>query len=89
MRSEITKRIMERTPESTKEKVEMYARRRVEFCKQLSKIAKDKRISQQKLADMCDMKQSSINRVLNAKFTPTLDMLMKIADALDVEIKIV
>ena len=50
-------------------------------------IRKQKKISQEKLAEIIEMNTRSILRIENGQTIPTLDTLLKIAIALNVDIK--
>ena len=54
--------------------------------KKIKKIRKQKKISQEKLAEMISMNHRSIVRIENAQVVPTLETLGKIAEVLDVKI---
>ena len=43
-------------------------------------------ISQEQLAEMCGMPQSSISRIFNMKFSPTLKVVTLIASKLGIEV---
>lgn len=50
----------------------------------LKEIAENKGLTQEKIAKETGMKQSAVNRVLNAKFKPNLDTFLKIAKVIKV-----
>lgn len=50
----------------------------------LKNIAEDKGITQQKIADLTGMHQSSVARFFQAKFKPRLDVFLEIAKAVKV-----
>lgn len=56
--------------------------------KKIKEIRKSKKISQEKLAEMVAMNTRSILRLENAQSSPTLETLEKVADALNVDIKV-
>lgn len=56
--------------------------------KKIKEIRKNKKISQEKLAEMVAMNTRSILRLENAQSSPTLETLEKIAEALNVDIKV-
>lgn len=47
---------------------------------------KSQKISQHQLAEMCDVTRETISRIENGKHSPTITILYRIADALDVPI---
>jgi putative transcriptional regulator len=47
---------------------------------------KSQKISQNQLAEMCDVTRETISRIENGKHSPTITLLYKIADALDIPI---
>lgn len=49
---------------------------------------KAKKMSQQQVADLIGVKRPNITRFENGTYNPTLDMLVKIAEALDMELEI-
>ena len=49
---------------------------------------KAKKMSQQEVADIIGVKRPNITRFENGTYNPTLDMLVKIAEALDMELHI-
>ena len=53
------------------------------FGTHLRKIREDNNLSQQQLADMADIAKITIQRIENAKFVVTLDVLISIAKALN------
>lgn len=54
----------------------------------IKEIRRSKNISQEKLAEMVSMNTRSILRLENAQSSPTLETLEKIAQALNVDIKL-
>ena len=56
--------------------------------KKIKEIRKSKNISQEKLAEMVSMNTRSILRLENAQSSPTLETLEKVAEALNVDIKV-
>lgn len=56
--------------------------------KKIKEIRKNKNISQEKLAEMVAMNTRSILRLENAQSSPTLETLEKVAEALNVDIKV-
>lgn len=52
----------------------------------IKEIRKNKKISQEKLAEMVSMNIKSIIRLENAQGSPTVETLFKIADALNIKI---
>lgn len=53
----------------------------------ISKIRNDKGLSQYKLAKILFMEQSNLARIEQGKTNPTVKSLLKISDALDVDVK--
>ena len=54
--------------------------------KKIKKLRKEKKISQEKLAEMISMNHRSILRIENSQTVPTLETLCKIAETLEVDI---
>lgn len=54
------------------------------FGTHLRKIREDNNLSQQQLADMANIAKITVQRIENAKFAVTLDVLISISKALDV-----
>ena len=52
----------------------------------IRQLREEKNISQQILADMCNMPKSSIGRIERAEVSVTIKSLIKISNALEVEI---
>ena len=52
----------------------------------IKKIRKNRKISQEKLAEMISMNQRSILRIENAQSLPTIETLQKISNVLNVNI---
>jgi len=46
-------------------------------------------ISQQKIADQTGFRQSNVNRMLNGQYSPSLDNLIRLAEAIDHEVVLV
>jgi len=57
------------------------------FGTHLRKIREENKLSQQQLADMADIAKITIQRIENAKFTVTLDVMVSIAKALNMQLK--
>lgn len=55
----------------------------------ISKIRKEKGISQRELCKMINMKQPYLVKIENKKISPSLSTILKIINALDLEIKII
>lgn len=53
------------------------------FGTHLRKLREDRKLSQQKLADMANIHKSTIQSIENAKFNVTLDTIISIANALE------
>lgn len=49
---------------------------------------KARKLSQQEVADIIGVKRPNITRFENGTYNPTLDMLVKIAEALDMDLEI-
>ena len=49
----------------------------------IAKLRKEKGYSQQTLADMAKITQNNLTRIENGKYSPGLDVLVKLADALN------
>lgn len=56
------------------------------FGTHLRKLREEKKLSQQKLADMANIHKSTIHSIENARYCVTLDVLVSIAIALEVPI---
>jgi len=56
------------------------------ICKQLSALAQEKGFTQEKLAQLTGLKQESISRIFGGRFSPRLDLLLQIANAMKVSI---
>ncbi len=52
----------------------------------LRKIRISKGLSQQEVANICDLTQTHIMRIETARYSTTIDVISKIANALDAEI---
>lgn len=61
---------------------------RYEVVEQLKKARKEQNITQQMLAERVGTQKSNISRLESGKYNPSLDFLIKVADCLDKEIKI-
>ena len=57
------------------------------FGTSLRKIREQKGYSQQQLADIADIAKITIQRIENAKYTATLDVLISISKALKIPLK--
>jgi DNA-binding XRE family transcriptional regulator len=57
------------------------------FGTHLRKIREGNELSQQQLADMADVAKITVQRIENAKFTVTLDVMVSIAKALNMPLK--
>lgn len=53
----------------------------------IRQIREIKKISQQNLADLCDLPKTTIGRIERAEFNTTIKTLVKIANALEIEPK--
>ncbi len=58
----------------------------VAFGRHLRKLREEKEWSQQQLADMANVPKITIQRIELAKSSPNLDMLVSIANALEIEL---
>ncbi|MDD3593117.1 MAG: helix-turn-helix transcriptional regulator [Candidatus Gastranaerophilales bacterium] len=54
--------------------------------KKIQAIRKQKKLTQEKLAELIDIEIPSLSNIERGKFSPAVDTLQKIAKALDVEI---
>ena len=54
----------------------------------LRRLRESRDLSQQELADMADLAKITIQRIENAKFTVTLDVLVSISEALTIPLKV-
>lgn len=57
------------------------------FGTHLRKIREENELSQQQLADMADVAKITIQRIENAKYSVTLDVLISIAKALNIPLR--
>jgi DNA-binding XRE family transcriptional regulator len=57
------------------------------FGSHLRKVREENELSQQQLADMADVAKITIQRIENAKFTATLDVVISIAKALNMPLR--
>ncbi len=57
------------------------------FGTHLRKLREERDFSQQKLADIADVAKITIQRIENAKFTVTLDVMVSLAKALKIPLK--
>ena len=57
------------------------------FGTHLRKLREEKEYSQQQLADIADLAKITIQRIENAKYSATLDVLVSIAKALKIPLK--
>lgn len=60
-----------------------------EIVTDLKQVAKEKNISINALAELTGMRQSNISRIFSLKYTPKLETVCIIADALNVTIGVV
>lgn len=64
----------------------------VEKRKNLAEILQTARvqkgISQTKLAELIDVNEKTIGKIENCKYSPNLDILYKIVEALEIELKV-
>lgn len=59
---------------------------REEFGKKIVEMRMLKRITQEELALKADITRNNLSRIENGKYNPGLDILQRIADALDMEL---
>ena len=59
-----------------------------EFGKRLQSLREAKGYSQQALADIANVEKSTIKRIEQAHYSPTLDVLISLARALDIELSV-
>ena len=57
------------------------------FSERLRLLRKQRGYSQQKLADIANVEQSTIKRIELVQLAPTLDMLISLSRALDLEVR--
>lgn len=57
------------------------------FSERLRSLRKQRGYSQQKLADIANVEQSTIKRIELVQLAPTLDMLISLSRALDMEVR--
>lgn len=55
---------------------------------QYTKARKQKKLTQEDIADTLRIKRPNITRFENGSYNPTLDMLVKIAECMDMELEI-
>jgi len=53
----------------------------------LRRLRESKELSQQQLADLADVAKITVQRIENAKFTATLDVLISLSDAMGVPLE--
>lgn len=59
---------------------------REEFGKKIEKARTAKRLTQKELAERADIAQANLSRIENGRYKVGLDILLKIADALGMEL---
>jgi transcriptional regulator with XRE-family HTH domain len=57
------------------------------FSERLRSLRKQRSYSQQKLADIANVEQSTIKRIELVQLAPTLDLLISLSRALDLEVR--
>lgn len=57
------------------------------FSERLRSLRKQRGYSQQKLADIANVEQSTIKRIELVQLAPTLDLLISLSRALDLEVR--
>ena len=57
------------------------------FAQRLRELRKQKGYSQQKLADIANVEQSTIRRIELVQLAPTLDLLISLSRALDLHVR--
>jgi DNA-binding XRE family transcriptional regulator len=62
--------------------------KRVAFCKSIAELRKQRGMSQVEVAEKIGIKQASLARIESGRFSPTFDLLQKIADVLNVTLKL-
>jgi transcriptional regulator with XRE-family HTH domain len=62
---------------------EIYKEKRKKLLLYLKELAKDKGISQEEIAKKTGFKQSNVSRLLNGIYPPTLDNLIRLAEAIN------
>ena len=76
------------TKELDKYKLSQEEKKIIELINQIIEVRKEKKITQQQLADKCNIPRSTIAREEACITTPSLPILFKILSALDLKIKI-
>lgn len=61
---------------------------RKKLCAQLRDIAKNKGMTQEAVASRAGIRETNLNRLLNGKYKPSVDMLIDIARAVGAEVEI-
>lgn len=56
------------------------------FGTHLRRVREERNLSQQQLADMANIAKTTIQRIENAKLSATLDLLISISKALDMDV---
>ena len=57
------------------------------FGSHLRRLREERDLSQQNLANIAGVAKITIQRIENSKYSPTLDMLITLAEALDITLK--
>ena len=60
---------------------------RLKLVTQLKELAKEKGLTQEQLAERTGLIQSNINRIFSGKYSPSLDLLLLIAQAMNVKLQ--
>ena len=74
--------------ELDKYKLSQEEKKIIELINQIIEVRKEKKITQQQLADKCNIPRSTVARAEACITTPSLPILFKILSALDLKIKI-
>jgi transcriptional regulator with XRE-family HTH domain len=53
------------------------------ICQYMSELAKEKGLSTYKIAELTGFKQQNVSRMLQGRYSPTLDNLIRLAESLD------
>ena len=59
---------------------------RIAFGRKIVEARTIKRLTQEELAKRASLQQNNLSRIENGKYNPGLDILQRIADALDMEL---
>lgn len=65
------------------ENEEKYKTARLMLCRYLHKLAKEKGITQEVIAQRTGFSSNNVNRMLQGRYSPTLDNFIRLAEAID------